>query len=205
MEPVVDTLAALVQYVWALCCMALVCGLPPVAIGGLYYWLGVRPQDSSIQKLAEQMALQRADPKRGRRFEGVHQGRAFSIGRGIRSYRGGGRPHYQPALSVHLYLEPREPIRGRVGHSGGPVSEQATFETVFRQESPIERLSPEARAAMLAFARQRGNLWLEAFRPETRPRLEHTLADITGTTVESLRAVLDDLAGVARAVESTML
>jgi hypothetical protein len=54
---------------------------------------------------------------------------------------------------------------------------------------------------MLAFARKHDNFWLEAFRPETAPRLEHTIASIQRTTPDSLRAVIDDMVEVARAIE----
>jgi hypothetical protein len=205
METILEALAGLAQSIWAVCCIGLVCALPVAAIGGFYYALGIRPQDTHLRQLAGELGLQPGDPKHGRRFEGAYEGHAFSMGRGISGYRSGGRRHYQPALSIHLYLQPRDPLRGRVGYSGGPAGEQATFETAFRQEAPIERLSPEGRAAMLAFARRRGNLWLEAFRPETRPRLEHTLEDISGATAASLQPVLAALAEVARIVESTML
>jgi hypothetical protein len=203
MDTLLQFVLAVIQYIAASSFILLVCLTPPVAIGVVYYTLFVRSQDRHIVALAEQMGLQLTGRRRGSRFGGAHLGHVFSIGRVISGYYGAGGRHYSPALSVHLELASREPLRGRVGRSGEPPGADATFETAFRQEAPIQRLSPGAREAMLAFVHQHGNLWLEAFRPETNPCLEHTLASISGATPESVRAALDDLVEVARVIEST--
>jgi len=202
METIWEALLGMIQYAASLVCVAACCAFPPAVIGLAFYIFGIRPQNAHIRQLGEQMGFQPVDPRRGRRFGGVYHGHEVSIGYGLRSSpRLGGGRHHSGALSVHVDLQLREPLRGRVGFSGGPARADDAFESAFRQEAPIQRLSAASRAAMLAFARKYDNFWLEAFRPETTPRLEHTLGSIHGTTPDSLRAVLDDMLEVARTIE----
>ena len=114
------------------------------------------------------------------------------------------RGRYRDAVSVFLELQVRAPLRGRVMRLSGPVGPEETFETAFQQEGPIEGLSPAARASMLKFAAKRGGLSLDASRPEIPANLLYMIDINSGATLETLRAVLDDMLETARAIETTM-
>jgi hypothetical protein len=151
----------------------------------------------AIEHLAKEMGLTPVELPRGKvRFAGERGGYAFDVGFGVAR-------RYHQGVKVTLYVPMTEPLRGYAGCNRRPAP-GVSFERAFgKARMGMENLPDAARAAMLAFVREREYLWLEGAplrpkpgaEPERGVRLEHV---VSGATPHKVWEVLDDLIEIAR-------
>ncbi len=192
-----DTLAILGSIFRVAVLVGFFCCLPASVVGLLAYGVLVAlPRGKAAhERLASQLGLQ-PDSRRKFRFWGTHQGRAFFIDLG----------------RVGVEAQLRESLRGYAySNRRSSVGPQTSFETAFKARQNVERLSPAARAAMLAFRRKHESLFLEGLpihpkpepQPETRVFLETDLGrDLNKVTPADAQALLAELIEVARVIEA---
>ena len=190
------------------------CCLPPlfVAFGGLVLYLTLQARNMP-RKLAEQMGEQmglKPVGESGIRFGGRHQDHAFELGPGITRSRPGGS--WSNTLKVTVEAPMRTPLGVTAWANRNASYSLESFDKAFRAEPRnLERLSAQARAAMLVFVRKHESLSLrdrpDASRPEpptgAAVLLEHDLRNPTAVTPDRLQAVLDEMVEVARVIETT--
>ena len=216
-----DLMATIRDLVGIACLAGIFCGLPGAALGWAGYYVAYQlPRTlAAPRKLAEQMGLRQLETGRSRGhmwYGGQHQEHAFafSVERETKRWASDKGPT-KAYLRVVMEVRVAQPLGVAANHGahflrmhGGPLE---SFETAFESVNAA-RLSSSARAAMLEFVRARENLFLrdqdktpqDEPLPEAKTILMHMLGRdrVHTLTADELRAVLDGMAEVARAIEA---
>ena len=219
-----DLMATIRDLVGIVCFAGIFCCLPGAAFGWAGYYLAYQlPRTlAAPRKLAEQMGLRQLETGRSRGHVwhgGQHQEHAFAFSV-EREPKERPRPKGPTAAYLRVVMEVRvaQPLgvtanRGLFFHRqyGGSLE---SFETAF-ESTNAARLSSSARAAMLEFVRAHENLFLrdqdktpqDDPLPEAKMILWHKLGRdrVHNLTGDELRAVLDGMAEVARAIEASTI